>query len=276
MSNLLSANFIRLRKNKCFWGCFLFMAAAAVYVPVMRCISVANSGYKDRLDNGFFFGTLFVSILIAVFCGLFTGTEYSDGTIRNKLIIGHRRTHIYFSYLLTNVFAGLAMQAVYFVVFLCIGTPLMEPFSLNTKTLLCFIAIAVMLPTALSAIFTMLAMIISSKATVGVICVLSIFLMIIAGTYINFRLREPETYTNYSFTPEDGLREELEEKNPRYLEGTEREVYQFLYDFLPGGQVLQCSTLDSKNAPRLPVYSGIIFIISTAAGIIIFRQKDIK
>lgn len=168
------------------------------------------------------------------------------------------------------------MQAVYFVVFLCIGTPLMEPFSLNTKTLLCFIAIAVMLPTALSAIFTMLAMIISSKATVGVICVLSIFLMIIAGTYINFRLREPETYTNYSFTPEDGLREELEEKNPRYLEGTEREVYQFLYDFLPGGQVLQCSTLDSKNAPRLPVYSGIIFIISTAAGIIIFRQKDIK
>lgn len=66
MSNLLSANFIRLRKNKCFWGCFLFMAAAAVYVPVMRCISVANSGYKERLDNGFF-SVLFLSLSLSLY-----------------------------------------------------------------------------------------------------------------------------------------------------------------------------------------------------------------
>ncbi len=39
MNKLLSANFFRLRKNKCFWGSFAFMVIIGLTVPLLR--------YKD-------------------------------------------------------------------------------------------------------------------------------------------------------------------------------------------------------------------------------------
>ena len=44
----------------------------------------------NRIDNGFFGCALFIGIVMAVFCSLFIGTEYSEGTIRNKIIIGQK------------------------------------------------------------------------------------------------------------------------------------------------------------------------------------------
>lgn len=172
--------------------------------------------------------------------------------------------------------AGLVMCTAYFAVYLCIGIPLIGPFLLDTKTILWFIGIAVMLSFAFSSIFTMIAMISANRAVVASVCIVSTFLLILAGTYLNYRLHEPKTFTNYSYTTNGGLVEEPAEKNPYYLEGTKREIYQFLYDFLPGGQIVQCSSMEAKNPHMLPVYSGIIFLISTSAGIILFKRKDIK
>ena len=44
--------------------------------------------------------------------------------------------------------------------------------------------------------------------------------------------------TEYS----DGTVEEKTQINSRYLRGTERTVYEILYDFLPGGQIVQLSS----------------------------------
>ena len=51
----------------------------------------------NRIDNGFFGCALFIGIVMAVFCSLFIGTEYSEGTIRNKIIIGQKRGTVYLS-----------------------------------------------------------------------------------------------------------------------------------------------------------------------------------
>lgn len=84
MSKLLSAGFIRLRKDKIFWIALIFMFGAGVFFPVMRYIDMQKSGYINNIDNGFFACALFIGVVMAVFCSLFIGTEYSDGTIRNK------------------------------------------------------------------------------------------------------------------------------------------------------------------------------------------------
>ncbi|MGY3662454.1 MAG: hypothetical protein ACXAHE_00930 [Roseburia sp. 1XD42-69] len=46
---------------------------------------------------------------------MFLGTDYSDGTIRNKLTVGHTRTNIYLANLIVTFAAGLLIMCVWFI-----------------------------------------------------------------------------------------------------------------------------------------------------------------
>lgn len=275
MSRLLSANMMRLKKNKCFWGSFLFMLAVGVYFPVMRYMEMKKTGYSNNLDNGFFSCAVFVSVILSVFCSLFVGTEYSDGAIRNKIISGHKRSDIYLANLFTGMSAGLLLCMVFFAVYLCVGIPLLGFFETDRKIILLFTITVLVLIVSFSAVFTMAAMLCGNKAITSVICVLGVFILIFLGSYLNSRLGEPEM--NPAFTTTNGSpMYEKDTPNPNYLRGTERKVYQFLYDFLPGGQVIQCVSMEAANLHLLGIYSVIIFGITTSFGILIFKRKDIK
>ena len=54
MSKLLSANFIRLKKDKFFWSGLVFMLAAGIFFPVMRYMDMRQTQTINRIDNGFF------------------------------------------------------------------------------------------------------------------------------------------------------------------------------------------------------------------------------
>lgn len=285
MRRLLSANFMRLLKNKVFWGGLMFMAAAGLYYPIGRYMGMKHDGYAANLDDGFFACAIFAAVILSVFCSLFVGTEYSDGTIRNKIIIGHQRRDLYLANLLTNMAAGAVLCLVYFAAYLCTGLPLLGFFQARGIVILLMTAAVLLLSCAFSAIFTMVAMINASKAGTAVICVLGAVLLLFAGAYINARLQEPETYPVYDYVVvgEDaadmaaGMEEAVaEEKNPHYVGGTKRKVYQFLYDFTPGGQATQCVSMEAERPHVLCLYSGILFIIATSIGVIVFRRKDIK
>lgn len=281
MSNLLSANFMRLRKNKVFWCSIIFMAAAGAYYPIGRYIGMKHDGYAAHLEDGFFICAVFAAVLLSVFCSLFVGTEHSDGTIRNKMIIGHKRTDIYLANLLTNMAAGTLMCLVWFAAYLCTGVPLLGFFQVSGAVILLMIITVLILSCAFSALFTMVSMINASKAGVAVICVLGTFLLLFAGSYLNARLQEPKTYPVYDYTvgetaAEGMVEQAIEEKNPHYVGGTKRKVYEFLYDFTPGGQVVQCSSMEVERPHVLCLYSGMVFIMVTSIGIAVFRRKDIK
>jgi hypothetical protein len=61
-----------------------------------------------------------------------------------------------------------------------------------------------------------------------------------------------------------------------YVSGTKRTVYEFLYDFLPGCQMRQIAEQNPENPERLPLYSLLITVVTTACGIFFFRRKDLK
>ena len=48
------------------------------------------------------------------------------------------------------------------------------------------------------------------------------------------------------------------------------------YDVNPGGQAIQCSTMQPVNLTRLPIYSLAIIVLTTGAGVWIFKKKDLK
>lgn len=276
MNKLLAANFLRLKKSKCFWLTMVFMAGAGVFFPVIRYVVMQQEGgYINTLETAFFPSVIFIGFLTALLCGLFIGTEYSDGAIRNKIIVGRKRSDIYLANLITCGAGSVAMYLAFFIPCLAIGIPLLDFFVTPVKIVALYVLAAWLAGLAFTAIYTMVTMLGQNKAVTAVTCVLLAVLLLISGIYMNKRLTAPETMPAYTMG-ENGVEVAAEQKNPQYLKGTERKVYEFLYDFLPGGQVVQCTALESAHPGRLSLYSAVIVMVTTCAGVLLFRKKDIK
>ena len=275
MNKLLSANFFRLRKNKCFWGSLAFMFVIGIASPLLRYRDMKQSGYINNLDNGFFMCALFIGIILAVFCSLFIGTEHNDGTIRNKIIVGQKRETIYLSNMVTCSIIAITMCIVFFVPYLGVGIPLLGFFVADMKMIVMIGVTVLVLSVTFASIFTLIAMLSQNKALITAVCILLSFGLLFAGAMCNRMLDAPKTILAYSIG-ENGKNTAQEMENPKYLDGTKREIMQFFYDVNPGGQAIQCSTMQVVNLTRLPIYSLVIVILTTGAGVWIFKKKDLK
>lgn len=274
MNKLLSASFIRLKKDKIFWIGLIFMFGAGVFFPVMRYMDMTQTGYKNNIDNGFFAASLFIGIVTAVFCSLYIGTEYSDGTIRNKVVVGQTRPSIYLSNLIVCAIVSVVMCAVFFAVYLCVDIPLLGFFEMELPFVFLYALAVFLLAVAFSSTFCFISMLNQNKAITAVICILLSFFMIFIGMQLNRILNEPETNMDLIMTENGQEYEEI--PNPKYLDEGERKVVQFLYDVLPGGQAVQCMSLEANHIAVLPVYSLIIVALTTGIGLFFFRKKELK
>lgn len=285
MTKLLRANFARLWKSKIFWLGMAFMIGLSAFAVLAR--------YRDKivepdfafptLDGLFFVGGVYIAIVIAVFISIFIGTEYSDGTIRNKLVTGHSRISVYFSNLIVCSAASLMMHLSYFVVMICLGFPLMGTLETPVNVVVPLVLCSMVTTVAFVALFLLLSMLIHSKSSGAVVTILLSFILLFATITIVNRLSAPEYYESYTWIEQTADGETIEhsepaEKNPNYLTGVKREVYEFLCDFLPSGQMLQYGeiTVLPDHIEIMPLYSLAIVVVTTACGAYFFRRKDLK
>ena len=286
MTKLLSANFLRLWRNNTFWGSlgvcvglgalaalgeFRFQMAAGADLSVPEVVQA-----KALLEGQFFEYAAFIGLLAAELIALFIGTEYSDGSLRNKIVVGHSRLSIYFANLITGFAGSFLCMAGYMLSCLAVGAPLLGWFTKPASLLLWAIAGSVVMLAAFCAIFTFVAMNCSRKATSVVICLLGVFVLLIVTVVIDGRLNAPEFIQGYEMSVNGQVVNAVPEPNPRYLRGTERAVYQFLYDLLPTGQSLQYTMLNFTEPGKLIGLSGLVCAVFTGAGVALFRRKDLK
>ena len=274
MIKLLSANFLRLRKNHLFWGTLVFSALLAGFRVTTLWRDHVDVGVPSTLDECLFTYAQIIGLTAAVFISLFLGTEYSDGAIRNKIVSGCSRLAIYLAGLLTAFAAAVLNLAAYWIVALGMGIPLLEPSQMGAGKALFTVLGILLMTAAFCAIFTFIAMNCGSKATTAVVCILLFFVMLVASTYIFARLDAPEENLTYSMV--DGDMVSSMERNPRYLRGAERAVYEFLRDLLPTGQGVQYSIGMVTNPVRLLLCSLGLIVVFTGAGLAVFRRKDLK
>lgn len=274
MNNLLSANFMRLRKEKVFWILFIFMLALGIMFPTIIKMDELRTGTINSIDLVFGHYALFIGIIMAVFCSFFVGQEYSDGTIRNKIISGKRRTDIYLANLAACTIVSVIICGGFFLSYLGIGIPLLGSFSMDAKTGFQLLLTVLFLSIAFSSIYNLIAMLSTNKAVTAVICILLAFLFLFVGIQLNNMLSQPETVLG--MTMEDGVQAYGNFPNPNYLNDEERRIVQFAYDFTPGGQAAQCAAMDAVNLAVLPVYSLIIILATTGIGLFCFKRKDLK
>lgn len=276
MRKLMAANLSRLRKDRIFWICMLIMAVYSVVSMLNGCRQATRdmSEFGYALEQYYFSGMPLIGIFIAVFTGLFLGTEYSDGTMRNKLIVGHTRINVYLANLATVCIASLLMLAVWFIGGL-VGIPALGAWQMGASQLLAYITISVLMVAALCAIFTLVCMLSTNKAVTAVLCILLCLVILLAGSMFYNALCEPEMYSGIMITA-NGTEMGEPSPNPNYVSGTKRAVYEFMIDFIPTGQGIQMADIAVAHPVRMMLSSIFIAIMMTLCGVFIFRRKDLK
>ena len=157
---MLAAQLYRLRHDKVFWGgliCMVFYALAVLGIAVNGQI---RQGYQVALDQLLFYGyglDSFIPVaglVLSAVISFFTGTEYSDGTLRNALIVGRTRAEIYLSHVLVSLITALAYNLTYIVIVIVLGGPVFGGFHLSAAALALGILTGMLALAVYSALFT--------------------------------------------------------------------------------------------------------------------------
>lgn len=127
-----------------------------------------------------------------------------------------------------------------------------------------------------SAVFTFIAMQDSNKSRSLIISFVFALVIIIGGLYVYSALQEPE-FTTRMIMQEDGsyLRQEGI-PNSNYIRGTVRTVYTFVEACIPSTQGLNIARSEGVFSPLAIICQLCVSIVTTAAGVSLFKKKDIK
>ena len=263
MSKLLYANFFRLWRNRLFQIGLGFMFFAGSFLVFQQYRQLVGYGTNVKLDSTMFVYTIMIGVISSIFCSLFVSTDYNDGTIRNKVIAGSRRAEIYIANLIVNIVASFLLCFSYILANIVIGVPLIGTLETPLPKALLILAGSLLTVVAFCAVFTMISLLIQSKAIAPVVCIVAMFLSIAFLNEVQRILDQPEFWY-------DGT------VNTAYVDGTEREVLEFLYNAIPAGQEMQYSRRSTENIGEMAAYAAGLTVITTGIGAFFFNRKDIR
>lgn len=280
MSKLLSAEIIRMKKSKLFW-----LAAAAMTFCEIYCIQFGarvNESAEITLEQYYFYLAPMVGIFFTVFISLFLGTEYSDSTIRNKMIVGHTREQIYLSYYLICLIGSVIMEIGWFIGGLT-GIPILGMWTSDAKTMIIYFISILLFTAVLTALFVGISLMIPNKAGSAVLQIILVLILIFISAEIYNGLCEPEE-SAAAYLSEAGQVIMCDpEPNPRYIDGFMRKICVCIINIIPMGQgilILHQSVGDAGDVPYLPILQMFSSLAMTALflgiGVALFRKKDLK
>lgn len=120
------------------------------------------------------FPTLSAVIMVfAVFVSIFLGTEYGDGTIRNKIIAGHTRNHIYLSQFIVSAAACLTIYLVTLGISAPLGFLLLGGTEMPLPAIFLYCGTGALMCVTDAALFTLITMTVGNKSAGAVICLLA-------------------------------------------------------------------------------------------------------
>lgn len=273
MTKLLQSNLLRLWKSKAFWVCAMLSLALTVLNSIE--LNPDNSWvYKTGstiVNNG-----SNLSIFLSIFSGLFLGTDYACGTIRNKLTVGHSRVAVYFSNLIVTIMGSLIITVIYTIPAVFRALVWGKELGMPTNEFLLNIAIFVCAIIAYSAIFTLLGMLILEKFLTTTFTIALALLMLVSSSVLMTFLNQSE-YIQDSKTTENGVEMTEPIPNPSYIKpGIKRDIMRTIADVTPCGQLMSLETNELHNPEFYPLYSFGVLAVTTTAGILVFHRRDLK
>lgn len=233
MNNLLSAYFQRLLKSRLYWCLLGLMILSGIIIPILAHREMIAYGTDYTLESRLVWHFLIIGFIVAIFCSWFLGTDYSDGTIRNKIIAGNSRLKIYISALLICVIASVILVVAHQITIIGLGTWLIAPFKTDVHTISLIIGISILATITFAGINTMIVMINQNKASSSIICLVVSLLMFGISFYVLSVLFSSDMAHSDSIV---------------------KQIYEFLNIFLPTGQLLNLINLQITQAGKMIIY----------------------
>lgn len=275
MPKLLRANFSRLWKPRIF---HLAVLASALLPLAFVCDAYLTTrrGYSVALESPLFQYEILAGFIGAILAGLFLGTEYSDGTIRNKVAVGHTRAAIYLSNLIVSLAAIALLTLLALATGLASGLLLGLEKSISAGEIALNLGCGLLSSAAFMSLYTMIAMLAHSKASGAVLCLIVVLCMLFASLWIDGALSQPEVERDYVMMVDGAPILSDPRPNPLYVSGAKRTFLEFAYDLLPFGQAVQLSNNNAERMERFPALSLLVVLTTSAAGMVLFRKRDLK
>lgn len=276
MYRLLDAGFERIKKNKVLFGCIFVTIGIAIFMLVSNYSDMKN--YNAQISTSELVSNYLpmIGMFIAIFTGLFVGTEYSDGTIRNKIIAGHKKINIYLSNFIISSIVAIIFQIIWTAFVLIIAVPVFGKPIIELNQLLITSFDSIMFIIAYSAIFNFISVLSCNKTISAVTCILLFFIMLGVTVSAFNIIQTPETVQQGGLNPDTGVVSFEEVPNPKYPSDSKRQFYQRIVDIIPMGQAFSIGAGLSTNLYMLPVYSMALIIIFNGVGVYLFSKKDLN
>lgn len=274
MLKLLRADFAVLFKNRLFYICLVGMFAFGAFIGAVQ-VNDYFAGYSHAVQDGYPVGLLTVFFVIAAFVPWFVGTDYSDGTLRNKIVCGHSRSAIYAAHFTASLGGVLLLFAAFLLPYFALEVPFFGAKAYFFREAWIAYARSLAMIVALVALYTMIAMLCRSKAAGATASLIISVLLFGAGLYTYAMLSAPEVFTGTSLTAA-GTVEAYSRPNPNYPRGVFRSVLTFFDRFLPGGQIYTIFDAQGAEFGIRMGYCGLFILLTTAVGLICFRRENLK
>lgn len=279
MTKLLSANLSRLRRDKIFWITLLVTLVFSLlytYNSAQSAAAMKASGYVVSLEDYYFQLAPYAGLVFSIYISLFLGAEIGDGVLRNKLVVGHTRVHVYLANFLTCFLACLCFLAVWLLAGLP-GLRTIGPFGMGWTGYAVYVCLAVGVTAAFTAVFTFVGTMCNNKALTVVVTLVVWLAMLLAASGMYDRLCEPEMLSGVVLVTETQQLEMLDPTpNPLYLGGTARKAVECLMDLLPTGQAILLGNAEIEHPLRALLCSLLLTAAVTGLGLACFRKKDIR
>lgn len=295
MWKLTCANTAAMLRSRRLW-------IGAGFVAVYDVINLLWSQTLAPGDEGFgldfrVFEILSVgALLVPVVAALFINTDYHDGTIRNKLCVGHRRYAIYLANLVVCCLVGVFYFALHLLMVLPLGHALGGRLTTAPGELLVRGAASLGVLLSLTAIAVAVSTLMTHRA-VTVVIIFMAALLLDGAMLIENQLAQPPEVPDITETVEtvnsdgDTVIQYVDREgrllkpseapmvpNPMYVGEPVRSVLRWANDLLPGGQIFQLMSLTEERQPPWAIGLGGLTTaaLSTALGLMLFRRKDLK
>ena len=268
MIKLLKAGFFRLKKDVVFW-LFIFLTIGLAIFSLFR----HEETKLDVLINEFI---MYIGLLIAIFVSIFVGKEYSQGIIRNKIIVGHSRISIFFSNLIISIITSILCEIIYLVLVFLIGIPLFGQMQMPLSQFALVILNTILVIISFCSIFNFIAMICSEITISTTICIILFIAMYVAQGSFGL-IANSNKYINHTYTDENGNTHIIsQEPDPNYPGDQKVKQAKIIYLSIPQGQAMEIGNNDLESLQQMPIYSISLIVIINILGVYIFSKKELK
>ena len=285
MNKLLKAEFYRLKKEKVF---LLLIILTCVLAPFTLYKYFDNSGIiiLDRIMVEYLY--MYFGLFIAFFVSMYVGKEYTEGFIRNKIVVGHKRSNIYLSNLIICIAVGLIANIIYIGIVFLIGTKLFG--GLQKLNLFQSIAYTSLIIVAYCTIYNFITMLCKDASVSLVTSVIIFIIMFVATMFVSAKLME-KPYIKITQYNEKGEVEFIDKEiNPDYPSETTIKIYKVINYLLPTGQstILQNACAETiapdeyeinqvkQYLSEMPFYAIFEIVLLNIIGLFIFKRQELK